>query len=58
MNKGAREEKDRLGDKFKLDPKKHLTVQNTRLSLDAMYGFLSSFLGYKEPFEGSSPGDE
>jgi hypothetical protein len=47
MNKGAREEQERLGDGFVLDPKKHLTVQNTRLSLDAMYGCLSTFLGYR-----------
>jgi hypothetical protein len=47
MNKGAREEQERLGDAFRLDPKEHLTVQNTRLSLDTMYGYLSGFLGYK-----------
>ena len=47
MNKRAREEQERLGDKFVLDPKKHLTVQNTRLSLDSMYGYLSTFLGYR-----------
>jgi hypothetical protein len=47
MNKRAREEQERLGDDFRLDPKEHLTVQNTRLSLDAMYGYLSTFLGYR-----------
>lgn len=56
MNKTAREEKESLGAEFKLDPKKHLTVQNTRLSLDAMYGFLSTFLGYRERLERARQG--
>jgi hypothetical protein len=47
MNKTARLEKEQLGEAFVLDPKRHLTVQNTRLTLDMMYGHLSKFLGYR-----------
>jgi hypothetical protein len=49
MNKGARERKEQVemrGDKFIVDPLKDLTVQNTRLSLDTMYGFIREYLGY------------
>ena len=43
---------------FVIDAKKHLTVQNTRLSLDAMYGHLSSFLGYKATISASTAAAE
>jgi hypothetical protein len=49
MNKGAREKKELTesrGEKFAVDPLKDLTVQNTRLSLDTMYGFIRDYLGY------------
>ncbi len=51
MNKGARERKEEAenrGIKYVVDPLKDLTVQNTRLSLDTMYGFLREFFGYRK----------
>jgi hypothetical protein len=57
MNKGARERKEKIegsGEKFVVDPLKDLSVQNTRLSLDTMYGFVREFLGYRKSAEAAT----